>query len=80
MKAKENAEEPNDRTDDNPNLAVPVAFTQLDTGSFRFSGTFTARQTNYGIKPESVAGVVKVKDKVSIRFEIHAQVAANPCR
>ena len=61
-------------------VSVPVAFTQLDTGSFRFSGTFTARQTNYGIKPESVAGVVKVKDKVSIRFEIHAQVAASPCR
>ncbi len=61
-------------------VSVPVAFTQLDTGSFRFSGTFAVRQTDYGIKPESVAGVVKVKDKVSIRFEIHAQVAASPCR
>ncbi len=61
-------------------VSVPVAFTQLDTGSFRFSGRFTARQTNYGIQPESIAGVVKIKDKVSIRFEIHAQVAASPCR
>ena len=61
-------------------VSVPVAFTQLDTGSFRFSGTFTARQTNYGIQPESLAGVVKIKDKVSIRFEINARVAASPCR
>ena len=61
-------------------VSVPVAFTQLDAGTFLFSGTFGVRQTHYGIKPESVGGVVKVKDKVSIRFEIHAQVAASPCR
>jgi polyisoprenoid-binding protein YceI len=36
-----------------------------------FDGEFNVRQTDYGIKPESVAGgMVKVKDSVNIKFHI----------
>jgi polyisoprenoid-binding protein YceI len=36
-----------------------------------FDGEFEIRQTDYGIKPESVAGgTVKVKDSVTIKFHI----------
>ena len=36
-----------------------------------FDGEFNIRQTDYGIKPESVAGgMVKVKDSVTIKFHV----------
>jgi polyisoprenoid-binding protein YceI len=35
-----------------------------------FSGGFTVNQTDFGIEPESIAGVVKVADPVEIRFRI----------
>lgn len=37
------------------------------------SGQFTLKQTDYGIKPVSVAGVVKVKDAMDISFRIVAR-------
>ena len=53
--------------------AVPVRFPVEveDTGGGAvFSGAFTVRQTDFGIEPESVGGVVKVADPVEIRFRI----------
>ncbi|HEX6200947.1 MAG TPA: YceI family protein [Thermoanaerobaculia bacterium] len=35
-----------------------------------FSGSFTVNQTDFGIEPESIAGVVKVADPVVVRFRI----------
>lgn len=35
-----------------------------------FSGSFTVRQTDFGIEPESIAGVVKVADPVEVRFRV----------
>jgi len=49
---------------------VPVHTQRLETGATRFSGELTVRQSNYGIEPESIAGVVKVADPVTIRFDI----------
>jgi polyisoprenoid-binding protein YceI len=39
-------------------------------GATYFSGSFTVNQTDFGIEPESIAGVVKVADPVEIRFRI----------
>jgi polyisoprenoid-binding protein YceI len=51
----------------------PVAFsvTRQDT---RYRGTVTLKQTDFGIKPISIAGgTVKVKDELKIEFDIVAQ-------
>lgn len=40
------------------------------------TGQFTLKQTDYGIKPVSVAGVVKVKDALNISFRIVARESA----
>jgi polyisoprenoid-binding protein YceI len=47
-----------------------------DAASYRFTGEVTIKQTDYGVKPESVAGVVDVADAVVIRFEVTARPAA----
>ena len=49
---------------------VPVHTPRLETGATSFSGELTFRQSDYGIEPESIAGVVKVADPVAIRFDI----------
>lgn len=46
----------------------------LEESSLRAQGEFTLRQTDYGIKPTSVAaGTLKVKDEVQFSFDIVAQ-------
>ena len=37
------------------------------------TGKFTIKQTDFGIKPVSVGGVVKVKDELAISFTIVAR-------
>ena len=39
-------------------------------GATYFSGSFTVHQSDFGIEPESIAGVVKVADPVVVRFRI----------
>jgi polyisoprenoid-binding protein YceI len=54
---------------------VPVtAEVTLDSDSIRARGTFTARQTDFGIKPFSggPAGTVKVADRVTFCFDLLA--------
>lgn len=41
-----------------------------DGGATVFTGSFTVKQTELGIEPESVAGVVKVADPVEVRFRV----------
>jgi polyisoprenoid-binding protein YceI len=51
-------------------VTVQVQYHTSGQGT-EFDGEFTIRQTDYGIKPESVAGgTIKVKDSVDIRFHI----------
>jgi hypothetical protein len=52
---------------------VPVRVARLESGGFRFSGEFAVRQIDFGIQPESIAGVVKVADPVTIRFDVIAR-------
>jgi polyisoprenoid-binding protein YceI len=45
----------------------------------QLSGTLTVRQSEFGIKPESIAGVVKVKDPIDIHFNGIAQPLSGGC-
>jgi len=50
-------------------LTVPV-HVDVEAGSLRASGTTKLRQTDFGIKPISVAGVVKVMDELVIEWRV----------
>jgi len=52
-------------------IATPVRV-HIDGGSLTASGTLTVKQSDFGIKPVSVAGVVNVKDALTIHFEVTA--------
>jgi polyisoprenoid-binding protein YceI len=54
-------------------VAVPLRVEPLGAGAYRFRGELEVRQTEYGITPESVAGVVRVADPVAIRIDVVAQ-------
>lgn len=51
-----------------------------EAGGLRVGGSFEVRQSDFGIKPESVAGVVRVADPVDIHFSLFAVPASSPCR
>jgi polyisoprenoid-binding protein YceI len=53
-------------------LSVPV-HVELAADTLTASGRFPVKQTDYGIKPVSVGGVVAVKDAVDISFTIVAR-------
>ena len=46
---------------------------KVDGATLTATGTFTIKQTDFGIKPISVGGVVKVKDELTITFTIAAR-------
>jgi hypothetical protein len=50
-----------------------------DQGKYRLSGEFRVKQSEFGITPVSIAGVVKVKDEIEIRFEIFASLTSDAC-
>jgi polyisoprenoid-binding protein YceI len=50
-------------------ITVPVSV-RLDGGTLTATGRFPVKQTEYGMKPVSVGGVVSVKDIVNISFTI----------
>jgi polyisoprenoid-binding protein YceI len=53
-------------------VSVPV-HVQLGDRSLTATGRFSVRQTEFGIKPISVGGVVTVRDRLDIAFSIAAQ-------
>ena len=53
-------------------LSVPVEV-ELGAGSLTATGRFPVKQTDFGITPVSVGGVVAVKDAVDITFTIVAR-------
>jgi polyisoprenoid-binding protein YceI len=53
-------------------VTAPVAI-KLDGATLTATGKFTIKQTDFGIKPISVGGVVKVKDDLTITFTIAAR-------
>jgi polyisoprenoid-binding protein YceI len=58
-------------------VRVPLRYERTRNGELDFSGQFTIKQTDFGIKPQSVgAGAVKVKDEVRIRLQVSMAPAA----
>lgn len=53
-------------------LVVPVAV-RLGEHGLAAAGELELKQSDWGMRPVSVAGVVKVKDELRIRFEIQAR-------
>ncbi len=60
-------------------VSLPVALEPVDGQSYHFSGKFPIKQSSYGIKPESVAGVVNVNDELVVYFDFHATSTAKTC-
>ncbi|MQA92036.1 MAG: hypothetical protein GEU90_17730, partial [Gemmatimonas sp.] len=58
-------------------ISTPVRFSarleRLDSRKIRVTGGFSVRQSEFGIRPESVAGVVRVADEVDIRFVLQVE-------
>ena len=62
------------------NVSVPVRLERRADGVLSFSGEVRVKQSDYGIKPESIGGVVNVKDEVVIRFQFAARQTDRACR
>ena len=52
-------------------ITAPVRV-RIDGGALTASGTLTVKQSDFGIKPVSVGGVVNVKDALTIHFSVTA--------
>ena len=57
-------------------VSVPVRV-EMTEERLTATGTLTLRHTSFGLKPISVAGVVKVKDELSVTFTIVAVHSGN---
>jgi polyisoprenoid-binding protein YceI len=57
-------------------ITVPVA-ARMEGQTLTATGRFPVKQSDYGIKPVSVGGVVSVKDTVNVSFTIVARAAAD---
>jgi polyisoprenoid-binding protein YceI len=53
-------------------ISVPVSV-HIDGQTLSATGRFPVKQTEFGMKPVSVAGVVSVKDAVNVSFAIEAR-------
>ncbi len=60
-------------------VRFPVQVEPLRTDRVRLLGQLRLKQTAFGIKPESVAGVVNVADAVDVHFEILARPTGEGC-
>jgi polyisoprenoid-binding protein YceI len=57
-------------------VTVPVRVRRAADGTLSAEGTAVVRQTDFGIKPVSVAGVVNVKNDLGLTFHVLARPAA----
>ncbi len=60
------------------NVKAPLRYTQKGDG-YRFQGAIEIRQTDFGIRPESVGGLVKVADKVTILLDLVVRPTSAAC-
>jgi polyisoprenoid-binding protein YceI len=60
-------------------VRVPFTVARPDGGSLRLSGTLPVLQSAFGIRPESIAGVVRVSDRVDIHFDLVAVPSNRAC-
>jgi hypothetical protein len=59
---------------------LPVQVEKLKDQTLQLTGELHVRQRDFGIRPESVAGVVKVADQVDLHVRLLAIPTARPCR
>ena len=59
--------------------AIPVKVESAEGRQYHLSGSFTVKQSEFGITPISIAGVVKVKDEVEIRFDLLGSLTSQAC-
>lgn len=57
------------------NLVLPLRV-EIDGDTLKATGRLVLRQTQFGIDPVSVAGVVKVKDEITVEYAIVANRSA----
>jgi polyisoprenoid-binding protein YceI len=55
-------------------VEIPVTVQRRPNEELWFTGNLTFRQSSFGIRPESIAGVVKVADNV----DMHVRLLARP--
>jgi polyisoprenoid-binding protein YceI len=60
-------------------VSVPLRIERAGS-DHRFSGQFEIKLTEYGITPESIGGVVKVADQVTILLDFLARTSTAPCK
>jgi polyisoprenoid-binding protein YceI len=53
-------------------ITLPVALRLVEHG-LAAAGVVELKQSDWGIRPVSIAGVVKVKDEIQVRFELQAR-------
>lgn len=61
-------------------VRVPVTTERAAGNSVRLEGTLRIRQRDFGIEPESRAGVVKVSNDVDLHFALSARESDAPCK
>ena len=61
-------------------LAFPATLEQQADGRIGFSAVLKVKQSAFGIKPESIAGVVKVADQVDLHIRLVADSRSENCR
>ena len=57
---------------------APIAITQTSDG-IRATASFSIKQTDYGIQPTSIGGLVDVKDRVDVLLDLYGK-AAGACK
>jgi polyisoprenoid-binding protein YceI len=60
-------------------IELPVTVQRHDSGQMVFAGKTSFRQSDFGIRPESIAGVVKVSDVVDLHLSIVGRPAVALC-
>ena len=60
-------------------VTVPIRIESAGS-DYRFTGAFEIKLSDYGITPESVGGVVKVADQVTVLLDFLARPSAELCR
>jgi polyisoprenoid-binding protein YceI len=60
-------------------VQLPIGIERADDGVLLLSGTLRIRQRDFGIEPESTAGLVKVSNDVDLHFMLAAQATESPC-
>lgn len=60
-------------------VRFPVEVAGAEGDGFGVAGVLTVRQSDFGIRPESIAGVVRVSDQVGIHFNLAAAPTGETC-